>query len=77
MDLLKKKEYYIKTFSLCIILALVAHFDLEFQQMNAKVIFFNADQDEEVYIKQPQQYAYSDSDFVDCVDSRKSTSRYI
>ena len=51
---------YIETFSpvskkdsLRIILALVAHLDLELQQMDVKTIFLNGDLEDEVYMKQP------------------------
>ena len=50
---------YIETFSpvskkdsLCIILALVAHFDLELQQIDVKTAFLNGELKEEVYMKQ-------------------------
>jgi len=36
------------------ILALVAHFDRELQQMDVKTVFFNGDLEEVVYIKQPE-----------------------
>ena len=51
---------YIKNFSLVfkkdslhVILVLVAHFDVELQQMDAKITFLNDDLDEEIYMKQP------------------------
>ncbi|PKI51765.1 hypothetical protein CRG98_027813 [Punica granatum] len=37
-----------------IIMALVAHMDLELHQMDMKTTFFNGDLDEEVYMKQPE-----------------------
>ena len=47
---------YMETYSLvskknflCIILALVAHFNLELQQMNVKMTFLNGDLEDEVY----------------------------
>ena len=42
--------------SLRIILALVAHFDLELQQMDVKTTFLNGDLEEEVYMKQPEGF---------------------
>ena len=39
--------------SLCIILVLVAHFDLELQQMDVKTSFLNGDLEDEVHMKQP------------------------
>jgi hypothetical protein len=46
--------------SLCIILALVAHFDLELQQMDVKTAFLNGDLEEEVYMKQPEGFPSSE-----------------
>ena len=40
--------------SLRVIFALVAHFNLELQQMDVKTAFLNGDLQEEVYIKQPE-----------------------
>ena len=55
---------YIETFSpvskkdsLRIILALVAHFDLELQQMDVKTAFLNGDLKDEVYMKQPKGFS--------------------
>lgn len=55
----KEEIDYTKTFSpmskkdsLRIILALIAYFDLELQQMDVKTTFLNRDLDEEVYMKQ-------------------------
>ena len=52
--------------SLHIILALVAHFDLELQQMDVKTIFLNGNLEEEVYIKQPEGFSSSDGENLVC-----------
>jgi hypothetical protein len=39
-----------------IIMALVAHFDLELHQINVKTIFLNGDLEKEVYMKQPEGF---------------------
>jgi len=52
--------------SLCIILALVAHFDLELQQMYVKIVFLNGDLEEEVYMKQPEGFSYSSGEHLVC-----------
>ena len=46
-----------KKYSLHIILALVAHFDLELQQMDVKKAFLNGDLEDEVYMKQPDDFS--------------------
>ena len=38
--------------SLRIVMALVAHYDLELHQMDVKIIFLNRDLDEEIYMEQ-------------------------
>ena len=43
--------------SLHIILALVAHFDFELQQMDVKTTFLNGELEEEVYMKQPEGFS--------------------
>ncbi|RVX00945.1 Retrovirus-related Pol polyprotein from transposon TNT 1-94 [Vitis vinifera] len=48
--------------SLRIILALVAHFDLELQQMDVKTTFLNEELEEEVYMKQPKGFSSSDGE---------------
>ena len=52
--------------SLCIILALVAHFDLELQQMDVKTAFLNGELDKEVYMKQPEGFTSSDGEQLVC-----------
>ena len=39
--------------SLCIIMAIVAHFDLELHQMDVRTTFLNGDLIEDVYMSQP------------------------
>ncbi|GMI70226.1 cysteine-rich RLK (RECEPTOR-like protein kinase) 8 [Hibiscus trionum] len=52
--------------SLCIVLALVAQFDLELQQMDVKTSFLNGDLEEEVYMKQPEGFSSSDGENLVC-----------
>nr|CAN64686.1 hypothetical protein VITISV_013732 [Vitis vinifera] len=52
--------------SLRIILALVAHFDLELQQMDMKTAFLNGELEEEVYMKQPEGFSSSDGEQLVC-----------
>ena len=52
--------------SLRVILALVAHFDFELQQMDVKTAFLNGDLDEEVYMKQPEGFPSSDGEQLVC-----------
>jgi len=54
---------YNETFSLVsckdfsrIIMALVAHYDLELHQMDVKMIFLNGDLEENVYMAQPKGF---------------------
>uniref|UniRef100_A0A2N9GQF3 Integrase catalytic domain-containing protein n=1 Tax=Fagus sylvatica TaxID=28930 RepID=A0A2N9GQF3_FAGSY len=59
-SLLSKKD------SLRVILALVAHFDLELQQMDVKTAFLNGDLEEEVYMKQLEGFSSSDGEQLVC-----------
>ena len=52
--------------SLRIILALVAHLDLELQQMDVKTTFLNGDLEEEVYMKQPEGFSYREGEHLVC-----------
>jgi len=52
--------------SLCIIMALVAHFDLELHQMDVKMTFLNGDLEEEVYKTQPGGFSFSDRAHLVC-----------
>ena len=39
--------------SICLILVIVAHMDLEVHQMDVKTFFFNGELNEEIYMEQP------------------------
>ncbi|RVW27457.1 Retrovirus-related Pol polyprotein from transposon TNT 1-94 [Vitis vinifera] len=52
--------------SLRIILPLIAHFDLELQQMDVKTTFLNGELEEEVYMKQPEGFPSSDGEQLVC-----------
>ena len=52
--------------SLRIILALVAHFDFEFQQMDVKTTFLNGELEEEVYMKQLEGFSSSQGEHLVC-----------
>jgi len=43
-------------------MALISHFDIELYQMDVKIIFFNGDMEEEVYIKQPEDFILKGND---------------
>jgi hypothetical protein len=64
---------YNETFSLVsckdsfrIIMALVAHFDLELQQMDVKTAFLNGDLEEDVYMKQPKGFVVNGKEHMGC-----------
>jgi hypothetical protein len=52
--------------SLRVILALVAHFDLELHQMDVKTTFLNGDLEEEVYMKQPEGFSSNSGEHLVC-----------
>src|ERR1035438_54965 len=52
--------------SLRIILALVAHYDLELHQMDVKTAFLNGDIDETIYMKQPENFVSGDAGSMVC-----------
>ena len=69
----KERIDYTKTFSLVskkdsfrVILALVAHFDLELQQMDVKTAFINGDLEDKVYMKQLEGFSSSDGEHLVC-----------
>ncbi|KZV29549.1 hypothetical protein F511_00827 [Dorcoceras hygrometricum] len=49
-----------------IIMALVAHFDLELHQMDVKTTFLNGDIDETIYLRQPEGFVSGDPDNMVC-----------
>ena len=51
---------------LCIILALIDHFDFELQQMDVKTTFLNGDLEEEVYMKQSESFSSSSGEHLVC-----------
>jgi hypothetical protein len=55
-----------KKYSLRVIMELVAHFDLELQQIDVKMTFLNGDLEEEVYMKQPEGFPSSDGEKLVC-----------
>ncbi|EOY10029.1 Cysteine-rich RLK (RECEPTOR-like protein kinase) 8 [Theobroma cacao] len=64
---------YMKTFSpiskidsLHVIMALVAHFNLELHQMDVKIAFLNGNLEEKVYMKQPERFSSSDGEHLVC-----------
>ena len=55
-----KKNY------LCIIMALVAYFNLELQKMDVKTTILNGDLKEEVYTKEPESFSSSSGEHLVC-----------
>ncbi|RVW97707.1 Retrovirus-related Pol polyprotein from transposon TNT 1-94 [Vitis vinifera] len=53
-----------KNDSFRIIMALVAHFDMELYQMDVKTTFLNGDLEEEVYMKQPEGFITNRNDHI-------------
>ena len=52
--------------SLRIIMALVAHFDLELHQMDVKTAFLNGNLDEDIYMEQPEGFAKKGNEDLVC-----------
>ena len=62
------------------IMALMAHFDLEFHQMDVKTAFLNGDIDETIYMVQPENFVSGDTKMMVCklkksIYGLKQTSR--
>ena len=49
-----------------VIMALVAHFDMELHQMDVKTVFLNGDLNEEIYMMQPKGFVANDSGTLVC-----------
>ena len=49
--------------SFCIIMTLVAHFDLELEQMDVKTTFLNGNLQEEVYMKKQKGFSSSSGEY--------------
>ena len=64
---------YNETFSLVsckdsfkIIMALVAHYDLELHQMDVKMVFLNEDLEENIYMAQPKSFVVKGKERIGC-----------
>jgi hypothetical protein len=49
-----------------IVMALVAHYDLELYQMDIKIVFLNGDLQESMYITQPEGSTIEDKEHMGC-----------
>lgn len=49
----RKLSHVVRFPSICMVLSIVAHMDLDLHQMDVKTTFLNGDLDEEIYMKQP------------------------
>jgi Reverse transcriptase (RNA-dependent DNA polymerase) len=61
IDLIETFSHVSTKDSFRIIMDLVAHFDLELHHMDVKIVFFNGDIDECMYMSQPPNYESDDS----------------
>lgn len=59
--------------SICSTLALFAHFDLELQQTDMKMAFFNGELEEEAHMKQREGFSSSQGEYLVC-NIKKSIS---
>ena len=66
MDYMETFSPISKKDSLQIIMALVAHFDFDLHQMDVKMAFLNGNLEEEVYMKQPEGFSYSEGEHLVC-----------
>ena len=49
-----------------VVMALVAHFDMELHQMDVKTAFLNGDLDETIYMAQPEGFAIKGKEHMGC-----------
>lgn len=52
----------VKHSSIRILLDIVAHFDLELEQLDVKIAFLHGDLEEKIYMKQPEGFEYQDKE---------------
>ena len=55
-----------KKYLLIIIMALIAHFDLELHQMDVKTAFLNGNLDKDIYMEQPEEFAKKGNEHLIC-----------
>ena len=49
-----------------IVMALVAHYDLELHQMDVKTAFLNGDLDETIFLAQPEGFVVNGKEYLGC-----------
>ena len=49
-----------------IVMALVAHYDLELHQMDVKTAFLNGDLDETIFMAQPEGFVVKGKEYLGC-----------
>jgi hypothetical protein len=56
----------VKHTSIKVVLALVAHYDLAFEQMDVKTTFLHGDLEEQIYMKQPEGFSQPGQEHLVC-----------
>ena len=56
----------VKHTSIRVLLSIVAHGDLELEQLNIKIAFLHGDLEEEIYMHQPKGYKVEDKEYQVC-----------